>query len=329
MSSRHRSRSPRDASTVAATTHGRRSARAVRPSAKANDTGPAGMAGPVGAVAAVAVAGNAAARGMAEAGRFTAAAAAVAIVATEAEAPGSMTPPRDVRLVAIDLDGTLVDSAPDIAHCLGCGLAAIGLPPPGEARTRELIGDGLEALLARAITHATGETGERSGTFDERHGVALRAFLDCYRDNLFVRSRLYPRVADTLDTLRGRGLRLCCITNKRESFSETLLTAAGIRDRFELLLGGDSLPEKKPSPLQLRVAAERLGMAASDAALVGDSHQDLGAARHAGFGFVLASYGYGRVAAAELGTAPRIGAFAELPAALGLGADAPQPPPGT
>lgn len=277
------------------------------------------MLGPADAAVAVAVAvaGNAVGRGMAEAGLLTAT-AAVAIVGTDNEAQGSMTLRREVKLVAVDLDGTLVDSAPDIAHCLGSGLAAIGLPPPGEARTRELIGDGLEALLARAIARATNEASERWSSIDERHRIALRAFLDCYGDNLFVRSRLYPRVVDTLDTLLGRGLRLCCITNKRESFSETLLTAAGIRDRFELLLGGDSLPEKKPSPLQLQVAAKRLGMDARDGALVGDSHQDLGAARNAGFGFVLASYGYGRVTEAQLGAAPRIDTFAELPAVLGL-----------
>jgi phosphoglycolate phosphatase len=223
---------------------------------------------------------------------------------------------RTVRLVALDLDGTLVDSAPDIAHCLDEALESIGLPRPGEARTRAWVGDGLEILIARAIAHFSGEPAERA--FDERHRSALRAFVDCYRDNLFVRSRLYPEVVATLDELSARGARLCCITNKRESFSEPLLRTAGIRERFELLLGGDSLPEKKPSPLPLTVAASRLGVDARDAVLVGDSHQDLGAAGAAGFGFVLAGYGYGRVTVADLGSAPRIERFDELPGALGL-----------
>jgi len=118
--------------------------------------------------------------------------------------------------------------------------------------------------------------------------------------------------------LRNRGIRLCCITNKRHAFSERLLTQAGVLDRFELLLGGDSLHEKKPSPLPLTVAAERLGVAANAAAFVGDSHQDLRAARGAGFGFVLASYGYGRIDERELAGAPRIQRFADLPQALGL-----------
>jgi phosphoglycolate phosphatase len=224
-------------------------------------------------------------------------------------------------LLAIDLDGTLVDSAPDIAHCLGRALEAVGFEAPGEACTRVWIGDGLETLIGRALAHAARSAGRAPDGLrpEERHEAALRTFLDCYRDNLFVRSRLYPGVADTLDALRARGLTLCCITNKRFAFSETLLTQAGVRDRFALLLGGDSLPEKKPSPLPLLAAAERLGVAPSAATLVGDSHQDLRAARSAGYGFILATYGYGKVDETEAGAAPRIRKFADLGALLGAG----------
>jgi phosphoglycolate phosphatase len=223
---------------------------------------------------------------------------------------------RKIKLVALDLDGTLVDSAPDIAHCLGAALRAVGCPDPGEARTRAWIGDGLETLIARAIAHGGGTQGESTVGGDTRHQAALTAFLACYADNVFARSRLYPGVLPTLEELRVQGFTLCCITNKRLAFSDALLVQAGIRDRFELLLGGDSLPEKKPSPLPLKTAAESLGVAPSAATLVGDSHQDLRAARSAGFGFVLASYGYGKVDETELGAAPRIRAFTELPAAL-------------
>lgn len=219
----------------------------------------------------------------------------------------------DIGLLAVDLDGTLVDSAPDIAHCLGRALEAVGFPAPGEARTRAWVGDGLETLIARALTAAAQSAGaDPRTTADERHAAALRAFLDCYRDNLFVRSRLYPEAAETLDRLSSRGIRLCCITNKRLSFSEALLTQAGVRDRFELLLGGDSLPEKKPSPLPLTTAASALGIDIHTAALVGDSHQDMRAARNAGYEFILASYGYGKVDETEVGPAPRIRRFAEL-----------------
>ena len=223
---------------------------------------------------------------------------------------------RQVKLLAIDLDGTLVDSAPDIAHCLGRALEAIGYPDPGERRARVWIGDGLEPLIARAIAHGSSHEAVPKG--DARHKAALAAFLACYAENLFVRSRLYPGVVETLDALLAAGVRLCCITNKRFAFSQELLVQAGIRDRFELLLGGDSLAEKKPDPLQLKVAAETLGVPANAATLVGDSHQDLRAARAAGYGFVLASFGYGKVDETELGPTPRIRGFAELPAALGI-----------
>ncbi len=188
---------------------------------------------------------------------------------------------------------------------------------PGEARTRVWIGDGLETLIARAIAHGSTQ-GEATLAGDARHKAALAAFLACYADNLFVRSRLYPDVLGTLDVLQQRGVRLCCITNKRYAFSHDLLIEAGIRDRFELLLGGDSLAEKKPSPLPLKTAADTLGVEPGAAALVGDSHQDLRAARAAGYGFVLASYGYGKIDETELGASPRIRTFADLPAAIGL-----------
>ena len=222
------------------------------------------------------------------------------------------------ELLALDLDGTLVDSAPDIAHCLGCALTSVGIEAPGEARTRAWIGDGLEALIARALAHTDGRPPGEGARADERQAAVLRAFLDCYRDNLFVRSRLYPEVAETLDALRARGLTLCCITNKRLGFTEPLLAQAGVRDRFALVLGGDSLPEKKPSPMQLVAAAQTLGVAASAAALVGDSHQDLRAARSAGYAFILATYGYGKVDETEAGVAPRIRRFADLQGLLGV-----------
>jgi phosphoglycolate phosphatase len=218
-------------------------------------------------------------------------------------------------LLAVDLDGTLVDSAPDIAHCLGAALVAVGFAAPGEARTRVWIGDGLETLIARALAHAS-QIGDARGAApragDRVHAAALEAFLTCYRENLFARSRLYPDVEATLDALLGRGIRLCCITNKRHAFSEELLAHAGVRNRFELLLGGDSLAEKKPSPLPLETAARTLGVPSSDAMLVGDSHQDLRAARSAGYGFVFATYGYGKVDETELGTSPRIARFADI-----------------
>jgi phosphoglycolate phosphatase len=235
-----------------------------------------------------------------------------------------------IRLVAFDLDGTLVDSAPDLCHCLGEALASVGLSRPTEDETRSWIGDGVEALVERGLEHKAAqaeaarggavergddaeppamerdaepggasprnrETGSLSGSalpFDAAYGEFLR----CYAQSLFVRTKLYPGVVDTLDALRNRGLRLCCITNKRVKFSLEVLERAGIRDRFELVLGGDSLHEKKPSPAQLLAAAETFGIDSSmqgrACMLVGDSVNDYSVARAAGWAFAWAAYGY-------------------------------------
>jgi phosphoglycolate phosphatase len=217
-----------------------------------------------------------------------------------------------IELLAVDLDGTLVDSAPDIAYCVDRALEAAGFEPPGEALTRSWIGDGLEQLIARALAHAGAPRA------DGIHAETVRAFIACYRDNLFVRSTLYPGCVEALDLALEHGIRLCCITNKREAASRGLLEQAGLLSRFELLLGGDTLPEKKPSPLPLQHATRTLGVAAARCTLLGDSRQDLRAARAAGCGFIWASYGYGKVEPAERAPFPELATLVNLPALLGL-----------
>jgi phosphoglycolate phosphatase len=107
-----------------------------------------------------------------------------------------------------------------------------------------------------------------------------------------VRSRLYPDVAETLTALGKHGIKLACITNKRFAFADALLVAAGVRPHFGLVLGGDSLPERKPSPAPLLAAASTLGVEPASSALVGDSHHDYESATAAGFAFIWARYGY-------------------------------------
>jgi len=221
-----------------------------------------------------------------------------------------MSVPR-LRLLAVDLDGTLVDSAPDLAHCVDEAMLGAGVAPPGEALTRTWIGDGIETLLRKAFEHRGAAAGTRE--FD----AALAAFSACYRENLFVRSRLYDGVRETLAELEARGVALACVTNKRLEFAEALLTAAGIRGRFASVIGGDSLPEKKPSPMPLAAAARESGVTAAQAAMVGDSHHDHDAAAAAGFAFVWASYGYcSRIDARPDAPFATIRAFAELGALI-------------
>lgn len=214
----------------------------------------------------------------------------------------------EIKLLALDLDGTLVDSAPDLAHCVDSALAAVGLPPAGEKLTRSWVGNGIENLLARALQHGLQTTPERAMT--ER---ALAAFSACYQINLFNRSRLYPGVAETLDTFREQGLRLCCITNKRLAFAEGLLREAELFEHFEFVVGGDSLAQKKPHPEQLLFASERTDVAPANSALVGDSEHDYGAARRANFTFIWAAYGYRtRITAIDDDTIVGIDCFAKL-----------------
>ena len=191
------------------------------------------------------------------------------------------------KLLAIDLDGTLIDTAPDLAYCLGHALESLGIAAPDTTQAREWIGDGIEVLVERGLTAMAPDRVDA-----ETRSAALTAFTRCYEQNLFVRSRLYPEVLETLDDVRQQGCALVCITNKRLAFSEEILRLAGIRDRFELVFGGDSCSEKKPAPAQLIAAAEALRMPVSQCVLVGDSYHDYHAARAAAFEFIWAAYGY-------------------------------------
>lgn len=217
------------------------------------------------------------------------------------------SPKASIEVLAFDLDGTLVDSVPDLNYCLGEAFESLGLPRSTERETREWVGDGVEELVRRGL--------ERSMPRSEADALlrtAIERFSECYARNLFVRTRLYPGVAETLDALRSRGVRLACVTNKRLRFAEALLDQAGLLPRFELVLGGDSVAKKKPHPMLLDTAAARLGVTADVAVYVGDSHHDMNAARAAGWRFVWASYGYRQIPRDELVAAFSIDAMPEL-----------------
>jgi phosphoglycolate phosphatase len=123
---------------------------------------------------------------------------------------------------------------------------------------------------------------------------SLDVFSRCYRENLFRDSRLYSGVAETLSALKTAGMRLGCVTNKRETFARTLLDRAGIAPSLDFVYGGDTFDARKPDPTPLLEAATHFGIAPSAAVMVGDSTNDREAARGAGFGFIFAAYGYAR-----------------------------------
>lgn len=190
-------------------------------------------------------------------------------------------------LVLFDLDGTLVDSAPDIATAANTALAAVGLPPRAEAEIRDFIGNGADSLLHRCLT----------GTRDGRaapalHAQAYAAFQTGYMDCLTARTRPYDGVVETLDTLRARGVALGCVTNKPLRFTLPLLENLALAPYFAVTYGGDSFPVKKPDPLPLHAAARACGARPDETVMVGDSMADLEAARAAGMRIFCVAYGY-------------------------------------
>jgi phosphoglycolate phosphatase len=190
-------------------------------------------------------------------------------------------------MILIDLDGTLVDSVPDLAYCVDAMMAELGLPGRGEAAVRNWVGNGVERLVQRALVN------DLDGDPDPGlYARALPVFMRLYQDNTSQRSRLYPGVREGLDQLRAGGYRLGCVTNKAERFTLPLLRDKGILDAFELVVSGDTLAQKKPDPAPLLHAARLFGVAPSDSLMVGDSRSDVKAARAAGFRIVCMTYGY-------------------------------------
>ena len=191
------------------------------------------------------------------------------------------------EMILIDLDGTLIDSVPDLAFCVDAMMQELDLPPRGEAAVRDWVGNGVERLVQRALAGTL--DGEPTNAEFER---AYPIFLRLYADNNAQRSHPYDGVREGLDWLRTQGYRLGCVTNKAARFTEPLLADKGLRGAFEIVISGDTLPEKKPSPVPLLHAAEFFDAEPSRALMIGDSVSDVKAARAAGFSIICMSYGY-------------------------------------
>jgi len=194
---------------------------------------------------------------------------------------------RKPKMILIDVDGTLVDSVPDLAYCVDELMKRLGRAPHGEAKVRDWVGNGVERLVRRALVGQL--DGEPS---DEDFAAAYPIFLELYADNTSKRSCLYPGVREGLDYLKSRGYRLGCVTNKAAQFTIPLLKDLGVYDEFGIVVSGDTLPVKKPDPQPLLHAAAHFGVAPQDALMLGDSKSDVTAARAAGFQIICMSYGY-------------------------------------
>ena len=193
------------------------------------------------------------------------------------------------KLVQLDLDGTLVDSVPDIAWCIDRTMPRFGVPARGESLVRDWVGNGVERLVERALT------GEPNTPADQGVlGEACKAFLALYADHACDRSRVYPGVMDGVEALRVRGTKLACITNKPYDLAVEILADIDLLDSFDLIIGGDTVPRRKPDPLPLFQACSDLDVAAEYTLFTGDSEIDVQAARAAGIRVVCVSYGYNR-----------------------------------
>lgn len=191
------------------------------------------------------------------------------------------------EMILIDVDGTLVDSVPDLAYCVDEMMKALGMPTHGEAKVRNWVGNGVERLTRRALI------GQLDGEPDEvLFEKAYPIFLDLYAENTSQRSCLYPGVREGLDYMKAAGYTLGCVTNKAAQFTIPLLKDLGIHDDFENIVCGDTLAKKKPDPLPLLHSAEVLGVLPDKSLMLGDSMSDVKAARAAGFQIVCMSYGY-------------------------------------
>ncbi len=194
---------------------------------------------------------------------------------------------RKPEMILIDVDGTLVDSVPDLAYCVDEMMTVLGREPHGEVRVRDWVGNGVERLVRRALVGAL--RGEPDEADFER---AYPIFLELYAENTSRRSCLYPGVREGLDRLKAANYSLGCVTNKAARFTEPLLKDLGIYDDFSIVISGDTLTKKKPDPAPLLHAAKLLGCQPADAMMIGDSVSDVAAARAAGFQIVCMSYGY-------------------------------------
>lgn len=191
------------------------------------------------------------------------------------------------RLIAFDLDGTLIDSVPDLAAAVACALRELDLPEPSESDVRDWVGNGAPVLVERALAWALQAAPDPA--LQQR---GYDAFMTYYGAAPSVLTTLYPGVQPALQALHKQGMTLVLITNKPERFIEPLLKHFELLDYFTLWVGGDSLAEKKPSALPLLHAAQTSQIPPSECVMVGDSRHDIAAGKAAGFTTVALPYGY-------------------------------------
>ena len=187
-----------------------------------------------------------------------------------------------IECVLFDLDGTLVDSAPDLLEAVNCVLADADAPPLGLAELRPVVSKGARAMLALAFPQLDAEQRE----------LLVQPMLDHYANAIAVHTRPFDGVESLLERIEQSGLRWGIITNKSEALARAVVQAMGWSERCAVLIGGDTLTARKPDPAQLLHACDLLDMTPDQCIYVGDDERDIQAARAAGMASVAALWGY-------------------------------------
>ncbi|CAM3991417.1 TPA: phosphoglycolate phosphatase [Vibrio vulnificus] len=196
---------------------------------------------------------------------------------------------QEIKLIAFDLDGTLLDSVPDLAVAADQATRAVGFPGVTELQVRDYVGNGADILIGRALSQSLTINPELS---DELRAQARELFDDFYQQTGHKLSHLYPTVKETLKALHQAGFTLALVTNKPSKFVPDVLQQHGIADYFVDVLGGDSFPEKKPNPIALNWLMEKHQIQPTEMLMVGDSKNDILAAKNAGCASFGLTYGY-------------------------------------
>ncbi len=198
-----------------------------------------------------------------------------------------LRPLSGIRAAIIDLDGTMVHTAPDFQVAINRMREELGLAPLHIDTVIEFVGKGSENLMRRVLG-VDFDADEVERRFDQ----ALQRYQHHYLQINGLHSTVYPGVREGLAAMRERGLRLACVTNKPIAFARPLLEKTGLLDFFEVVYGGDSLPRKKPDPLPMHTVCRDFGLQPHQAVAIGDSSNDAGAARAAGCHSLTVPYGY-------------------------------------
>jgi phosphoglycolate phosphatase len=213
-------------------------------------------------------------------------------------------------LVIFDLDGTLIDSAADLAVAINAMLAGYGREPLPVVEVRRMVGDGVAMLVARALAARDCEPPDPA--------AAERSFMRHYESDATSLTTVFPGAEQALQALSAAGIPLAVCTNKPARIATDILGSLGLVKYFARVLGGDSLPFRKPDPRVVLALLEAFAAGAQDSLLVGDSEVDAATARAAGVPFVLMKHGYRRGPVEQIHCRAALENFAELPALVGV-----------